>query len=34
LGDRIKMPRAAFQKLYMRSLNRLLEGIGSRCPGE
>jgi AcrR family transcriptional regulator len=31
LGDRIKIPRTAFRKLYMRSLNRLLEGIGKRC---
>jgi AcrR family transcriptional regulator len=34
LGDRITMPRAAFRKLYMRSLNRLFEGIGSRCASE
>jgi AcrR family transcriptional regulator len=27
LSGRIKMPRAAFRRLYMRSLNRLLQGL-------
>lgn len=32
LSGRIAAPRAAFQKLYLRSLDRLVEGLAARTP--